>query len=393
MANICKTPEPGSAVIFRLTSGSHWPTICKMTFMIFRSNFRTIGIAALYILLTAATNFAYATNCNDVRLDGAGTAFNDIPVYNQLDSLNVDANLCYAIASSQLIDEFRFRNGDPLKQLSSPISLAIGYKSYSQDKSNLNYRIEPIDFSQLSTSLIGGGFIEETLQSANAVNICDQRFVENVVGLVNQNKTNALSKFVSDIFISKNAQGAQSLKFPSFNKIDYLRTLVSEFEKQCLGNSFNLPQINFESLSPGNYLDDLQKLVKDQLDSSLGEAEKLNLRQAFAKKYRKEDVVKAFQNKIDSLLNRKIPVGVGYFMKALKMIGPNDSYSSHASVITGQRTNPQSGVCELLVRNSYGSDCKDRRGDDRYGRSCENGSIWVPADELLSDTFKISWIP
>ena len=56
-----------------------------------------------------------------------------------------------------------------------------------------------------------------------------------------------------------------------------------------------------------------------------------------------------------------------------------DLDSIHVSSIVGRRPNPTTGKCELLIRNSWGT---DRLG--KYDRSYdfENGFVWVPEESL-----------
>jgi hypothetical protein len=354
----------------------------------FKMNRWRTGIAKVVMVFTLPPIFALAADCNEVRLDLAGSAFDKIPVYNQTDKRGVDADICYAIASSQLVDEYRFRKGDMLAQISSPLSLAIGYKMYSQDSVNRNFNTEEISSSNITRSILGGGFIEETVLSAKQMKICDHYAIENEAGLVNSTSIKSAQQFVEEILL-----GERSPKVKSFFKLDFLNAVKSELENKCKNDLFTLNKIDVKGLSPGNYLDDLAILMHAQENKSFSDDEKQKILHGFTQKYDKSKIVQNYMEKINVLLKQKIPIGIGYFMKVLKKSGPTDEFSAHASIITGERANPTTGICELLVRDSYGPNCKDDQGKDRYGRPCENGSVWVPADELLSETAKISWIP
>ena len=88
----------------------------------------------------------------------------------------------------------------------------------------------------------------------------------------------------------------------------------------------------------------------------------------YAQKYNKTEKIKTYKEKIKNLLHQKNPVGLGYLGKVLRSNVPFDDTAFHASIITGQRKNPSTGICELLVRDSYGSNCKDQRDDVRYAQ-------------------------
>lgn len=341
----------------------------------------------LSIVFTVLPQFADASDCKDIRLDRLGSAFDRIPIYNQVDNRNVDSNICYAIASSQLIDEYRFRNGDFLQKISSPLSLAVGYKEFSQDSVNKNYATETISSENITQSILGGGFIEETLTSAHKIEICDQYAIEKDVGLIFP-KTVSAEKFVERILL-----GDSSTKVNSFTKTDFLLAVKNEVKIKCQYNHFSLLPLKVESLSAGNYLEDLVKLTAKLQSSFLLSEEKASLTKEFYQKYDKSKIIKEFKEKVKFLLENNYPIGIGYMIKVLQRNSGSNDYSGHASIITGQRKNPDTEVCELLVRDSYGSSCKNDRGQNRYNLPCENGSVWVPEDSLLGETLKITWIP
>ena len=95
--------------------------------------------------------------------------------------------------------------------------------------------------------------------------------------------------------------------------------------------------------------------------------------------------------------------------------------SNHASLIIGRRTNPETGSCQFLIRNSWGTACKisqmplapgndvpkdsrpslpkatpipDPSTDLRYAPEwdCDAGNIWVDADSLARSAYRTSWI-
>lgn len=344
------------------------------------------------MLFTVAPIFVFA-DCNEYRLDQQGSAFDKIPVYNQLDYRGVDANICYAIASSQLVDEYRYRKGDSLKQISSPLSLAIGYKEYSKDQVNKNYSTETISARNITDSIFGGGFIEETIAAVDQIKVCDQYAIEKEAGLTQADSFTKLSTKSAQQFVESTLLDENTTKVKSFFKLDFLKAVKSELENRCEENQFVLNNIHIESFSAGDYLDDLAKLMQIQSNPSIPDDEKLKLRKKFAQKYDKSKITQIYKEKISTLLKQKIPVGIGYFMKVLRKKSGTSDFAAHASIITGQRQNSVTGVCELLVRDSYGSNCKDQRGENRYELACENGSVWVPADDLLGEISKISWIP
>jgi hypothetical protein len=94
-------------------------------------------------------------------------------------------------------------------------------------------------------------------------------------------------------------------------------------------------------------------------------------------------------DKINALLDGKNGdaqiIGIAY---AGKMISKKDhTYTgvSHASTIVGRKTDPITGECKYLVRNTWGNTYK-RSLDD------ENGNIWVSRDELMENVGAITFV-
>lgn len=356
-------------------------------------NKRLKRLAIVSIAFTLLPILVKASDCENIRLDLPGSVFDKIPVYNQLDFRGVDANICYAIASAQLVDEYRYRKGQSIKQITSPLSLAIGYKESSQDPVNRLYNFSTISTQNITDSILGGGYIDETIWAANRVLICDQNVIENDASLMEAESFTKSSKMSAQQFVEDTLLDQNTLKIKSFRKSDFLALVKTELNKKCEGHVFALDEIRTENLSSGYYLEDLAKLMKFETDATLTAEQKLTLRKDFARKYDKVKIVKSYREQVNKLLAQKIPVGIAYFMKVLQKKSGSSDFASHASIITGQRKNPKTQVCELLVRDSYGSSCQDKNGVDRYNLPCENGSVWVPADTLLAETPKISWIP
>lgn len=90
---------------------------------------------------------------------------------------------------------------------------------------------------------------------------------------------------------------------------------------------------------------------------------------------------------IDRVLESGNIVGFDYFSSVLRNIESKNS-GLHASSLVGRRKNPETGKCEYLVRNSYGSSCMSY--DARL--ACENGNLWVPMDVLKPRLIDIAYL-
>lgn len=80
---------------------------------------------------------------------------------------------------------------------------------------------------------------------------------------------------------------------------------------------------------------------------------------------------------LDEQLNRS-PAGISYNADFLYDQDTTSTEANHASSIVARRENPNTGQCEYLLRNSWGTGCEDY--DQRY--ECEEGNIWISSDLL-----------
>ena len=92
-----------------------------------------------------------------------------------------------------------------------------------------------------------------------------------------------------------------------------------------------------------------------------------------------------------------LPVGVGYCSRVLtqgthfnEMDNPDGSLcGAHASVILGRRKNPQSGTCQVLLRNTWGNiDCTRKAWECVPNKS----HVWIDEDIFKNSLFSITKI-
>lgn len=87
----------------------------------------------------------------------------------------------------------------------------------------------------------------------------------------------------------------------------------------------------------------------------------------------------SFGKKIDELLSTDKPVEISYSGALLSNDQTRLGTSDHSSLLVGRRFNPQSGQCEYLLRNSWGTSCGYY--DSNY--SCEKGNVWIPKAKII----------
>lgn len=99
---------------------------------------------------------------------------------------------------------------------------------------------------------------------------------------------------------------------------------------------------------------------------------------------------------IDDQLSKGNLIGIGYDYNKLN---GDESSGGHASVLVGRRTNPDSGACEYLVRNSWGKECNLYEGEGLSchkncdGNGCRySGHFWVSSDRLANSLFDVTYL-
>lgn len=116
-----------------------------------------------------------------------------------------------------------------------------------------------------------------------------------------------------------------------------------------------------------------------------------------------DEVSYSFTRKIiEKLEKTSLPVGISYCSKMLKMprsyngiktktkdkLEFKEDCGNHASLVIGSRlVQGKDGKksCELLIRNTWGSDCQKYHKDHK----CEDGNIWVDFKTLDKNTYRI----
>ena len=68
-------------------------------------------------------------------------------------------------------------------------------------------------------------------------------------------------------------------------------------------------------------------------------------------------------------------------------VSPGCDY--HASLVIGRRKDPDSGKCQFLVRNSWGTGCDGYR---QAGWDCEHGNIWVDEAALKVNLTEVYYL-
>lgn len=92
---------------------------------------------------------------------------------------------------------------------------------------------------------------------------------------------------------------------------------------------------------------------------------------------------------LNDVLSKKQPLNVSVHMEKFMNLKdyPPGQHANHAMTIVGRRVNPKNGKCEYIVRNSWGPECSRK-----YKVKCEDGNLFIPADELQNATYRSTYI-
>ena len=101
-------------------------------------------------------------------------------------------------------------------------------------------------------------------------------------------------------------------------------------------------------------------------------------------------------NAIDERLKKNEIAAIGY---DYSQINAENGTSGHGSIVVGKRTNPVTGKCDYLVRNSWGKTCDQKEHAElSCHKNCEGGNcrfsghFWVGADLLKRSILEVTYI-
>ncbi len=91
---------------------------------------------------------------------------------------------------------------------------------------------------------------------------------------------------------------------------------------------------------------------------------------------------------------------VGFASRWEKLTESDRRVGGHATLITGRRKNPDTGVCEYLIRNTWGKSCDE---DEASGLTCDmicegqlcryTGYLWVETRRIKNSILGITYLP
>ena len=309
--------------------------------------------------------------------------FSKIPIYDQ-----DGAGLCYAYAAAQMIDYYRFKNGDQGNDLTNPI-----YASWVAYYEKRNFFLKSMD--------LVGGDSDVVISALKSNGVCTNQEVEKKILSLNKS-TNLTSPqllfFLDTIYKYRKYFFTWDHTVSEFNK--HVDSKLSCQQSLDLKNEFE--RLGILSSAPSLVLDNLFKnCKKHKLDVPELETHHMG-----------DD--KQMKNIIDTELEKNMPIQIdmcGHFLQEttptsyrgridVQIFKPREmsrwfGCGPHAVIISGRMK--INGECHYQVRNSWGSlrypphatSCGCRTKNGSYKAICDKGEgieytgCWYRAKDLI----------
>lgn len=269
---------------------------------------------------------------------------------------------CYAFAASDLVS-YRLN-----KKISAVSLFDTSDKTIEQDVATGSNRGGDIKYSiTYSLSKRKGFCLEADLPSSDFKFCTDQAYL----GFLNDILTRAREKR-----LESDLRNDQCLT----------QNLKSAFPGVDIGQMLNYTQKN-------NQFRLVEYLYESQCKVSLQEeAKKIRVQKLNAKHVSSELLLKRLHDQINN--NDVAAIGYDY-----NKVNQEKNEGAHGSLVVGRRTNPVTGSCEFLVRNSWGKDCTLNESPglschkDCAGGTCrDTGHFWVEENRLSQSLIDVTYL-
>ncbi len=358
------------------------------------SLWRLISCSLVPLVFFHATTPLFASQCSAIRLDQSGSM-------RHVDVLNQGDSLCHSYVLAQMIDAWRFSHGpqppaEGYRFRTSALELATGYATFirngvfqpaslydvgaylrksdrgvcdsrvlardpSNDKPDVAFANQLLDYwKKFSNYLNDKENLEAVLQKSEGKAIAGRPF--GPLDLLLTGSFDAAKGLKCDVLRDDPVGIAALMKLVRENNpVDYLNGVLSAI---CEGHRVRLKIPSMvEKYFPPNSQDPLAREVV----------------------------------KLISAPNAQ-PVAIYYCINVMFLPGyrgyGQEPFAKdcvpHFALVIGQRINPSTGRCQLLVQNTAGSKCEIPYSKDW---ECDHGKYWMDQESLLSNVRNIEYFP
>lgn len=349
------------------------------------------------IILHLGLGAAFAKNtCTSVRLDQGNGSMSHVPVRNQ-----GPLGTCYAETAAQVLDAYRFSRGD--RNYDHPTSSFMTALYYAEEEGKDWFEGGQI-CRALTISANLGRCDEVALNKTLGCNSNKQlkllvrgvvwhhrkyqKYADNIEKLQSESRVRAPAQILARDQMERDRQ--KKLQETTDEMMTYLiRAGVSRSA---------LPPKNFigSLLAQKNSILLLKKVLTQNCAKNI---QYLDVTPPQCKQDKGYVVGKnGLKQRIDDALEKSnaLPVGIAYCSEVLKKglgyrglaSGGCKKKDDHASLIIGRRPNRTGTDCEYLVRNSWGTSCKQYSKD----WDCESGNIWVDQRALFNNLKSVTTV-
>lgn len=320
--------------------------------------------------------------CRDIDLNAdANSPLRKIPVYDQ-----GNTNMCYAYTASQLIDFYRFKNGDKSYDFTNPIYAGWSYKTKHHDIANR----KSLDFGN------SGDLILALRENGVCTNSEVQARLSVLAKSANLSETELVEmlerSYTDDGWLKEHARRIFGIRPPPSKSCTQPQALKDQLQRYHL-----LGIASTAALKP-----------------LLQNCRKIPLNVPEPKTYLNDDD-ESFGRNIESTLSAGYPGGIGYCSQILedqeflgttrlepsKLRSGTSECFKHLSVITGQKN--FAGHCHYLIRNTGGpqhregaaNSCACITASGKYETSCSERNpkqivgCWIPRGRVLKNSYNL----
>lgn len=346
-------------------------------------------ILGLHLLSTPSFAQDASASCSEFRLDEPGGSMEHVPMRDQR-----DLGTCFAYSGSDLVDTYRFTHGDThYDKLSSPLDAAI--------ESGTRYDKQP--YLQKDKTY------QMPFENGDACT---------VVNYLREHGSCELSK-VEKAWGPEGVYKNVIADYALFQKYEKIKNHPISAPAICssasaiadLAPAKGLVDVLAKALdthSPLRYFQYLMATTcpaNERIPASIPACKQINSG---------KDFESAFNAHFNTLLKKAQPMEIGYCSdllekghkyagliknKGLRPLvktdicdgydpGDPEDDGGHSSTVVGRRYNNKTHQCQILIKNSWGTTCKDYSKD----WDCDKGKIWVDEKTLSRNIISYSVI-
>ncbi len=365
-------------------------------------------IGIIFLFLTQIC-WSASSSCGTVRMDHPPGAMSSVPVLDQ-----GPTGLCYAAVAAQMTDAYLAAHGgkDQLVSFSHAAALYQDKKAISDIYDTLEEKMGLISKIKSGTATENERKIYDNIQSQIQSQITNPNDSHATKADLNIGETFSTLQALRE---NKWACGIDRENYNDANIEATMYPFLKARQDVLLSGSTNSFSEQFECIAnrtlPSNQVNQLGNLkrIADKIVNDLPDKgkyivsvientcpKKIDLSKIPAPqqiKFNSEEVRSGgfIADKIQNLLNQPQPSPIGVSFGGNNLYTNTPDFGHWALIVGREEVN---GVCRVIIRDSYGANCKGVLQGSIYKYPCENGQISVPLTEFSKMQVRsATWLP